>query len=407
MCGKFIVVVIELIHTITEKERIKPCDEKCSYSNRPMSTKAKKEYWLTKSMDKDRGFPCAFNMRFGYHTIDGNIFQFAKKAMFCEFKTMGMQKNGEPRKNGDSAYNAIVDAVMTSKEYVSNNVFSYVETKDEEADPEPPRRKPLLTGFDEKPLPTTGAMLRQYLAQYLIEEATTEEIGRLREFYKDELSKMRNDSEYNYDLWFTRFGVNKRKLKTFKFGKKTLENWMEEQRDALRRNFELVMGSLKDIRCADNKIRANAQQSLCTSFYEKDVWMTDVVAEMIQKIYKVKIMVVNNYKESSDYYQEFERQWPYVELVPDGKEEVVHEHFVVINCIEGNFYDAFVSRISKKGLFTWEEFSDSPTLGTLFKSFIQRQCMIREKVLMQNSGKKPAAAKSNVQKGETLSRCID
>ena len=225
---------------------------------------------------------------------------------------------------------------------------------------------------DEKMYPTTGTMLRQYIAEYLMTLATNEEIDEVRSFYCDEYSQMRDDPDYDYGKWLRRFGYNTNKMEThFERDRQKKEEWIKGQGDILMKTFRLVAGAIGDIFSKDKEVQENARLEVTKHFMEDDVWMSDPIARIVQKIYGVKVLVVVNYPFGHDYYEDYEKTWPYQELVPDLDSEELYDRYVIINNIEGTFFETFISRITGKGIFTWDEFCSSPTLRFVFGDYIK------------------------------------
>ena len=137
----------------------------------------------------------------------------------------------------------------------------------------------------------------------------------------------------------------------------------------------------------------------------KSFWMDIIVARIIQNLFGFKILVVKNFpktdknfmpgftearerdamKRKGDvpaevYNQKCQEFWPYVEFVFEtGSNSAlsVHEHFVILNNQRNQHFEVFFSNFYHKGIFTFDELRNSPTLSVLFKQIVEQEKFAR------------------------------
>ena len=137
----------------------------------------------------------------------------------------------------------------------------------------------------------------------------------------------------------------------------------------------------------------------------KPFWMDIIVARIMQDIFGLKLLVVKNFSKNDKYFmpgfsearerdalrrkgdvqaeiynQKCQEFWPYVEYVHETKDNSalsIHEHFVVLNNHQNQHFEIFFSNFYRKGIFTFDELRNSPTLSVLFKQIVQQETFAR------------------------------
>ena len=372
-------------------------DDECTYPKGGTKRYDQKLYWEKVAAYPDTGFRCAHDLR-QKHTIGGLLFNEAHKVLdHCEFKRMSTDPTG------DCGFDAIAMAMTSSGSFVDRCIYL--------ADSCIYKGERRL-----KNLPTTITTMRKKCADFLAIEADENLLETAIRHWTEYADDIRDGRVADMDFRGNPIGFGKANLRTGRRKKKSAGiGWSSKSVKALEsigqaaqteaevftleKNYRDLVHALEKCRNDSEQVKRMAIVKIRRCFRWKCFWMDVVVARIIERIYGLKILVVKNFpKDDKDFLPGFaeakrnddasklygedaaqnkvQDYWPYVEYVYETESNdklCVHEHFVVLNNFQNRHFEVFFSNFHRKGIFTYEELCNSPTLSVLFKQVIDHE----------------------------------
>ena len=340
---------------------------KCNYTE-PRSD-LKELYWSNVAEYPDLPFPCAFDMHRKTHRIKGNIFMKSERVLSgCEFNKV------QTEVNGNCGADAFIKAITSDKTYLAK----YVLHRDKEQ--------------KKYPLPVTVRDLRNWLPFYVLKECSEEQQKQLLFTLDDERRRMDMDETETREV--RRIGI-----------------------------YEKLCIALTEINNEDKEKRRDARRTVLDLLPSNDVWFDDTIFSFLSLVYRVMILCVFNTDTSDDdhdgslYLSEATKGqktmrtfWPYraaVHSIFKGFNSKSTVRYMILNCQGRLHYEVFFSNFTRKGLFTFKQIANSPTVSCVFRNIIPHLVQDRVEDIRRKEARKEAremakAAIRTNRKGEKL-----